>query len=671
MIRYRTGRMLLLAAALLGTLHAAASERPPLAFERKLTPGKAGANEIAVDAALLTGARAVSYRTADGEKTWTGGLEDLRLYDRHGKEVPYLLLAPRSSAPRWRAGTLLPIAQKKFSSGFEVDFGSLVPMQSVRFEGINRPFLKKLTLEGSGDRTRWTLLTDHGLIFDLPEEKLARTEVDFNPASFRYLRVIWDDRASPRVSGFPRVSAREHDPQSRPAAARVSIPFTRRESEPGKSRFRLRLPGPNLPVQAIVLSVDARHLLRNATVTEPRLEGNEVAPARIGESLLRMAQRGELVASDLRIPTGFPRSPDLELVVEDGSNPLLPLTQVFAELAPLPVLYFESEDGQPLVARYGNPSLAAPRYDLEAMRQLAGRTEVPRASWGEVRRAGETPAVPTESAVPSVAAPIDVDRFLYKRQLPASRQGLTTLLLDAGVLAHSRYDLSDLRIVDQSRRQVPYVLERRSEPLTIPLPPWRPETIRNEAYSRYRLQLPYKRLPEARLVLKTTAHVFERNIRVEKLGDDQRRGEGVVITSAVWRHTDPETAPSPLVIDLPAGVGREILLIVDEGDNSPLPIESAQLMLPSYSMRFFRPDGQLTLLYGAAEASAPKYDLALMAPSLFEMPALELSLGRENISGISSLGEKQRKLFWIVLVSAVLILLLLTARLIKRDAEGT
>jgi len=109
------------------------------AHERVVTPGARGANRLDVDVALLAEARS--------------DLRDLRLYDAQNREVGYLLVAPRTSYT-WVDGEALPIASTKNTSGFELDLGRPVLVDRIRFEGVAAPFLKRATLEGSGDRTR-------------------------------------------------------------------------------------------------------------------------------------------------------------------------------------------------------------------------------------------------------------------------------------------------------------------------------------------------------------------------------------------------------------------------------------------------------------------------------------------------------------------------------------
>ena len=58
---------------------------------------------------------------------------------------------------------------------------------------------------------------------------------------------------------------------------------------------------------------------------------------------------------------------------------------------------------------------------------------------------------------------------------------------------------------------------------------------------------------------------------------------------SLWQHGDATIAPPPLELALPFERSRELLLIVDEGDNKPLPITGVRLLLPGWQLRFHRP----------------------------------------------------------------------------------
>lgn len=293
----------------------------------------------------------------------------------------------------------------------------------------------------------------------------------------------------------------------------------------------------------------------------------------------------------------------------------------------------------------------------------------------------------TVTAVPPASA-IDLDRFTYVRVLPSGPAGMVALGLDAAALAHSqgpagddwprggRRGFSDLRIVDAGARQVPYLVEYGVEPLSIPLALQPAVTAAADfksepghSRSAYRVALPYAHLPGARLALDTTARVFQRRVRLamEHQPDRHRRERwSEVIAAGDWTHADDTSAAPRLVLYLPAIDRADVLLVVDEGDNSPLPIANATLLLPSCSLRFYRPEGEaLRLVYGNRDATPPQYDLSLVAPQTLSAPARQIAPGPETeLHGARRTALVSPRVFWTLLAAAVIILLGLTARLL-------
>lgn len=113
---------------------------------------------------------------------------------------------------------------------------------------------------------------------------------------------------------------------------------------------------------------------------------------------------------------------------------------------------------------------------------------------------------------------------------------------DSGDPSHS--GLSDLRIADARGRQVPYLLERRDESLSLSLSSLARQAKKGDpsSLSRYRVELPYPSLPSARLVLATPARVFDREVRLVEVPEpalepqgDREPGERTV-AQAFWRH---------------------------------------------------------------------------------------------------------------------------------------
>jgi hypothetical protein len=655
-------------------------------FERPAVLRETGPQSLAVDLPLLVGSAPFRVETWPGplgtppRRVARGGLHDLRFYQSGGDEVQYLLVEPPATEPEWRrAATLLPLPETKKTSGFEADLGAPSTVDRLRVEGLPAPFLKRFALDGSGDRQHWTRLAPQATLFDLPDSNLRQVELSFPPGLFRYLRVTWDDASSARVPlpGSASVRMVRADAPARPALS-APLVFARRASEPGASRFRLRLPAVSLPVVALRLTVGGGNLMRRARVSEARLAGQCTAPFPLGEATLRRAVRDVLAADELLIPIEPPATADLELEVDDGDNPPLELTAVEAEFAELPWVYFEVAGPLSLVARWGQPALDAPRYDLESARERAAQSPAPPAgAWGEAAPPStQTGVSEAPAALPPAGPPVDTTGFRYSRTLAEGPPGLVSVPLDAAVLAHSSGRLlgnfADLRVVDAGSRQLPYLLDRRAEPLVVYLPPAAPagETVARSApnTSVYRLKLPYAALPPARLVLRTSARVFDREVRVlvePAPGERRKRDAAQCVASAAWRHAEPDTAAPALTLALPTLNTAEVLLAVSEGDNPRLPLAAPELLLPSWHVRLFRGPGELRVLYGQSRLAPPRYDLALLARSVLSSPAVEGTLSAEQEMTPPEPAILRPAGFWALMLTAVVVLLGLIARLLR------
>jgi hypothetical protein len=611
---------------------------------RRVLPKGAGPQRLEADLALL--ARA------------SRDLHDLRLFDAAGRECPYVLVPPSSAAPDWKGGRLLALPSSKERSGFELDLGAVLPSERLRVEGLPKPFLKRYRLEASGDRERWTEVVKDGTLFDLPEERLQFLQCDFPRGAYRYFRLVWDDRSSAKIP-LPRAASVLRAAMGSAAPLLERISFAARVSEPGASRFVLRLPGRSLPLSALRLELGGSGpLLRGAVVNEPRLQDGRLLPRNLGRAELRRAERGGLPAASFRIPIGPAEGAELELLIENGANPAIELKSVLAEAEPQPWIYFESVDRAPLEARYGDAKLPQPRYDLEALREKLATAETGTAKWDGSATVAFQPRDMTLDPGPGAAS--DPNAFRQLREVPPSQPGLVALLLDPHVLASSP-SFSDLRILDGQGRQVPYLLEQRDEPLEATLS--LPQPARQDRASFYLLSLPQPRLPRASLVLEAEGRTFRREIRVEEV---LASGGERVLAHSLWEHAD---AGGPATLALPLGPLQTgtLRLVIDEGDNQPLQLKSARLLLPAWRLRFFHPGDPLRLGYGA-ELAAPQYDLALLADRLRSVPVKELSLGPAASTGSAS-AATQTRLFWGILVAAVVALLFMLGRLLKHPTD--
>ena len=251
-----------------------------------------------------------------------------------------------------------------------------------------------------------------------------------------------------------------------------------------------------------------------------------------------------------------------------------------------------------------------------------------------------------------------------------------TLPLDAAALAHSQgpsRSFADVRVVDANNAQVPYLLEQRDERLSLDLE-LRPATPQTRALlnrpgnrSYYAITLPFENLPGPVVALQTSGTVFRRLVQlgVERPPDRRRREAAFEpLTQAVWEHSDATIAPPPLQLALPFERSRELLLIVDEGDNKPLPMTGVRLLLPGWQLRFHRPPGPLRLIYGKDDIGNPHYDVAVLAPSVMTGAARDVVAEPERALEPPATIVSPRA-FWVGLGVAVVLLLGLLVRLIS------
>ncbi len=303
-----------------------------------------------------------------------------------------------------------------------------------------------------------------------------------------------------------------------------------------------------------------------------------------------------------------------------------------------------------------------------------------RAALGSALLGAFAAAVVFAQQQPELGAPLDPAGFAFQRSIPDGRPGAVALVVDPLTLAHSRGPgerFADVRILDGSDRQVPYVVEFRDEMLVVPLTAERAELPVNSPgmskrsnWSSYRLTLPCANLPALKITIETSAQVFQRSVQLAAVRPADRQSRDArleILATTSWGHVSAEQPAGALTMSVVPGDASELWLSVDEGDNSPLPITAARLLLPSYRFRFYRPArSSLTLVYGRGDLPAPRYDLALVSNTLLRAEAIEVTPRAERQTNSARPSFVSPLQFWIFLSIAVVVLLLVIVRLTKR-----
>ncbi|APR77247.1 Hypothetical protein A7982_02594 [Minicystis rosea] len=283
------------------------------------------------------------------------------------------------------------------------------------------------------------------------------------------------------------------------------------------------------------------------------------------------------------------------------------------------------------------------------------------------------PALAGEPLPQQPAAEIDPTRFTHAAPLtlPASAGGVARVRLGPDVLAAARADLADLRVVDSASRQWPYVLRTSVEREEVAL---RVDLARERGRSRYTLALPVAPAAVETLTIRVDRAFFDRPYRL--LGEASSDGSADPsrsMTLASGRLS--RAAGGPESIDIAFAPARlvSMILVVDDGDDAPLPLTSARATLPLAELRVVAPAGAYTLLAGDAGVEPPRYEMARLRDRILAAEAPAGVLGpldynpRHQRAALGS-GAQQVAL-WAVMGLAVVVLVGLTLRLSRREQE--
>ncbi len=114
---------------------------------------------------------------------------------------------------------------------------------------------------------------------------------------------------------------------------------------------------------------------------------------------------------------------------------------------------------------------------------------------------------------------------------------------------------------------------------------------------------------------------------------------------------------------------------IQNGDNPPIELKDFQMFYPVTRLLFKTQTGdELLLYYGNPEASAPRYDLSLVAGQILAADKSSASLGAEMQLKQGSWNERQPTgragvFFWGALALVVVVLLALISRLLPKSPE--
>lgn len=453
---------------------------------------------------------------------------------------------------------------------------------------------------------------DRALLYAVDGAEDRTVEVPHVTGPFRVTLTGYDANR-PRLLDLVAIrNAPDHVP---PIEEAVPVP-TPVVTEAGYARYTLRLGGVrtvrglrfSLPESVDVL--DREVLVR---IPGPDLHQNldTVASGRI-----RRLKVGRASVDRLELPLeGFMTDTlVVEIPLERGAPLPLDGIDVISE-----GVYLVARDAGPGPHRvYGAATVADDAYDLAVAVPELLRPLPPVVAVGEPAPNPAFVPVPTREEVDGAGPDLTLARFAFERPIVGS--GWVRVPLGRDVLARTRADVGDVRVVDAEGRQLPFLLWDTGEEEAWAVG----EVERKEEAGSTLLRIPLDgTAPVATVQLETSRAVFERPVTV--LRDAGRTT--VAIRHVIWN--GPEKGGT-LAIALDERVGDTLLVRIDNGDDAPIPIDAVRVTSPVRELRVRVPEGGARLVYGAPGAGAPSYDLALLRDEVRRMPVADATLGEER-----------------------------------------
>ena len=599
-------------------------------------------------------------------------LGDVRVFSPEKKETPFLIERPVRREGMVREAVGLKVTQSGAVTMIEVSSGTSDRVEAVELVSPAREFLKSVTIEGNRDGS-WQTLATNEVIFR--SGGVERLRVPIPAGVWEGFRFSVDDGRSQPVpfTGVRVVTAGE-----KPDSVELPIVVGEREEKSGETRLTLDLGARNLNVAELRLEIPDAVFSRKCSLgyAVPTVDGESRVETFANGTIYRVTGDHGTSTEELVIPVQR-RIPSRFIVAtfQNGDSPPLAVNGGKVRCYPTILAFHAAQTGGwELVT--GNRNAAAAVYDLNALRGSLANAGGQLAKPGPLRK---NPEFVTAEPLPGVAiagAEIDLAEWGRQRKVQPAGSGVIRIELDAKVLAGSRTDLGDLRLV-QNGRQVPYLVRpdtvfHRLKPVAVSSKndPKRPNV------SRWEITLPLGGLPVLDLTARSSAPLFTRRFVAATEGkDDLGNAWREDVGSADWTKSGGDDVRLTLALNgerLPA----KFILETHDGDNPPITLDEVVLRFAAPSIiAKLSDDAPLFLCYGNPKATPPQYDLRVARSEMLAAEPQATTLGDEEILRPDARDRRATDAgspwLWVALAGVVAVLLVIVAKLLpSQDSAG-
>ena len=602
-------------------------------------------------------------------------LEDLRLYDAEGIEVPFLIERAVPTRRIRQIAKSFRVSLNPNQTVITIETGLKQPIDGVTVESPSGNFIKPVQVEGSADGQRWQTVARALPIFRQPNGA-SQLRLSIPAAAWPWLRLTVDDQRSqpiPIIGAQIEAAAAEQSP-----GEWLTASITGRHENPGETRLTVNLGAANLNLANVQIESSEPLFARPVTLAVPQVSEDSIREQFVAQGMIyRVAVEGQPASANLSIPLEAQvRSRELVVLIRNQDSPPLPITGVRVERRPVHLIFLAKQGGTHHLLS-GNPLCPAPRYDL-AMLGSSLKNLTP--SQVQLSPLTSNPAYHPPEVLPGLqqeGIELDVSAWKYRKPVKLTRAGAQQIELDLHVLTHAQSDFQDLRLL-RNGRQVPYVIERTSINRALTPAVTATNDLKNPKISRWMLKLPQPALPLSRLVFATQSPLFQRDLMLsEEITSERGEKFLVQLGSGTWVQT-PGRSSKEFSIAIDQSPRNDTLLLeTNNGDNPPINLTDFRVFHPVTRLLLkANPQEELYLYYGNPRVASPRYDLSLVARDLLSADKAAAVLAIEEQLKKSSWGEGRTAgtggiLFWGILALVVVVLLIVISRLLPKPAPPT
>src|ERR1035441_35863 len=226
-------------------------------------------------------------------------LEDLRLYDNAGMEVPYLIERPKPAGKIVQAAKSFEVTVDRNFTTLILETGLTQPLDGVTLETPARVFLKAVEIQGSTDGRSWKRLAEGQPIFRDPGGA-SQLHIALPVGAWQRLRLeVFDQRSQP----IPFTGAHVHAAADEPVPAEaVPITISGRDENPSETRLTLNLGAANLDVAAVQIETTEPLFTRTVTIAVPRIAEDTIREQPLAQGVVyRVAVECQPASSSLSV----------------------------------------------------------------------------------------------------------------------------------------------------------------------------------------------------------------------------------------------------------------------------------------------------------------------------------------------------------------------------------